>query len=189
MARSYRTDPTKVIAKRRMPSSFAQCRVIETLPKPGDIHPLSGRQISRMIQWIRKRYLYGLESIELRARQGTQIGHPFGLYLNDESRIWIYSVPFPEWRFPKAVPVGIYESHGATIRSDGEEIVVTWPRLVDVAYFIYREVLLHELGHHYHNRYRTKHPHPKTPAAKESSAERLAGVISDFPAFQKWFEE
>jgi len=171
-----------------MPSALAECRVIERRPAPGDIHPISGRQMRRIVQGIRKRYIYGLVAIELRARPNTAIGCPYGEYLNDEKKIRLFSVPFPEWRFERECNTGLFESHGATIQKEGKTIVVKWSELVDVAYFIY-EVFLHELGHHFHNQYRAKRPHPRTPAAKESSADRISDVLARFPAFQGWHQE
>ena len=186
MARSYRTDPAKVIAGRRTPTSFAQCRIIERRPAHGDIHPMSGKHLRRIIGGIYGRYFYGLTAIELLPRSGSSLGQPYGEYLNDERKIRLYSVPFPEWHFQRPIDREFYEAHGASISADEDSPTLRWPRLVDVAYFMYREVFLHELGHHFHNRYRTRRPHPGTPAAKESSADRHAEWLSRLSAFQNW---
>ncbi len=188
MSRSYRTDPAKVIALRRMSSSSDRCRIVERDPAPSDVHPLSSQQLSRIIGGIYGRYFYGLRIIELRPRCGPSIGKPYGESLNDERTIRLYSVPFPDWHFQRKINVGFYEAHGASVLSEEDSSVVRWPSEVDLAYFMYREVFLHELGHHYHNRYRTKRPHPRTPAAKESSADRHANWLSRLRAFQGWYE-
>ena len=189
MARSYRTDPARVIARRRMPESVVQCRIIERRPAHGDIHPISGADLERIIRGIYKRYFYGLTAIELLPRKGSSIGQPYGEYLNDEKKIRLYSVPFPQWHFQRPINKDYYEVHGATVSTVGDTPTVQWRELVDVAYFMYREVFLHELGHHFHNRYRTKRPHPRTPAAKESSADRHADWLSRLSAFQNWHKE
>jgi len=188
MSRSYRTDPTNVIARRRAPLSSDRCRIIERRPAHGDIHPVTAKQLQRITRGIYGRYFYGLSSIELLPRLGSSIGEPYGEYLNDEKIIRLYSVPFPEWHFRGQINAYFYEAHGASILSSQDSCVLRWPRLVDLAYFIYREVFLHELGHHFHNRYRTKRPHPKTPAAKESSADRHADWLSRLSAFQGWYD-
>jgi hypothetical protein len=153
----------------------------------GDIHPLCKRQVARLLQALPEEYLYGLRAIELRPRQAG-VGDPFGVYLNDENSVWIYSLPFPEWKLPPRSGASLYEIHGAEVKRQEDCVSVVWPRPVDLAYFVYREVLLHELGHHWHNRYRTKRPHPKSPAAKESSASRHADVLAELAAFRTWFE-
>lgn len=97
MARSYRTDPTKVISRRWRPEAHFECRIIERRPAIGDIHPLSAKQWRRIVQGLYKRYFYGLAAIELRPRAGSSIGCPYGEYLNDENTIRLYSVPGSEW--------------------------------------------------------------------------------------------
>ena len=121
-------------------------------------------QLRQIVRGIYKRYFYGLTAIKLFPRPG-KIGEPYGLYLNDEKVVWLYSVPYPEWRFDRQINVNHYESHGADVKSTDDGAILRWPASVDLAYYMYREVLLHELGHHFHNRYRTKRPHPRTPAA------------------------
>ena len=171
-----------------MPLAVSSCRVQERAVRIGDIHPLQKCHVTKILQDLPEDYLYGLASIELRPRH-ADVGDPFGLYLNDERKIWIYSTPYPEWRLPPNSGVYLYDIHGAKITRQEDFVSVLWLRPVDLAYFVYREVLLHELGHHWHNRYRTKRPHPKSPAAKESSANRHADFLAKLPAFQKWYEK
>jgi hypothetical protein len=171
-----------------MEDSTTSCRVIERRPAHGDIHPLSGKHLRRIIPGIYKRYFYGLVSVELLPRNGDAIGRPYGEYLNDERKIRLYSVPFPEWRFSGRTAVGLFDVHGAVVSREGDSTIVRWPSPLDLAYFMYREVFLHELGHHFHNRYRTKRHHPRTPAAKEASAERHAEWLGKLRAFQGWHD-
>jgi hypothetical protein len=170
-----------------MPEADVPCRIMERRPAPGDIHPINARQIHCILPRLEQSYLYGLTAIELRPRVGNEIGRPYGEYLNDENVVRLYSLPFPRWRLSGRVATGLFDIHGASIASEGDDTIVHWPRLVDLGYFMY-EVLLHELGHHHHRRYRTKRPHPRTPAAKESSAEHHARKLAKNSSFRGWFE-
>ena len=80
------------------------------------------------------------------------------------------------WRFPH-VPGNTYrrfKAHDAEVEVVGAEVFIRWTHPVDLAYFIYREVFLHELGHHHHNQYRSRNKHPRYDAAAEASADRHA---------------
>ncbi len=189
MARSYRTDPAPIISRRRTPAMPAPCRIIERRPTKGDIHPVTAQQLRRMITRLPGRYFYGLTSIEFLPRRNAEIGHPYGVYRPGERSIQIFSLPFPDWRMPATTTPDLFEMHGARLQPSDEALLIHWPRLVDLAYFVYHHIILHELGHHTHNRYRTKRPHPKLQSAEETSADRHALRLAKNSAFQEWWDD
>ncbi len=189
MARSYRTDPAPIIARRRAPAMPAPCRIIERRPTKGDIHPVSAQQLRRIIRKLPRHYFYGLASIEFLPRRNHEIGQPYGVYRPGERRVQIYSLPFPKWQMPATTSPDLFELHGARTEPGEGGLTIHWPALVDLAYFVYSSVILHELGHHYHQRYRTKRPHPKTFAAEETSADHHALRLESPRAFDEWWDE
>jgi hypothetical protein len=161
MARSYRTQKESVIAARRAKrgtdGSPVLPRIIERKPAPGDIHPLSKRSIRYLLRMLPAEYLYGLSRIELRARQGPEIGRPFGWYWEDERAIVLYSLP-TVWRLP-----GITRDFARSLRrfyadfkiEDGA-VVVSWRADAIMGLWFYCDVVTHELGHHFAQQYEGK---------------------------------
>ena len=158
---------------------------------PGDVHPLTRQHISTFLRYLPVDYVYGLRRVELRGRTSEEIGDPYGYYLNGEKTIVLFSVPPDLWQFPHT-PGGSYwrfEVHDAEVEVVNDQVHVRWKRPVDLAYFFYREVFLHELGHHYHNQYRSRNKHPRYYAAKEASATRHAIQLAKRnKTFRLWHE-
>lgn len=161
MSRSFRTAPESIIAERRMPrdadGSIRFPRVIEREPAPGDVHPISKKRLERHLANLPIEALYGLKAIEMRARQGTEIGEPFASYTKRDSRIILYSLPMV-WRVPFTEP-GLQKyvrSRLVSVRRDGKEWVVEWEDKSALSYWFFVEVFVHELGHHFDWRFRTK---------------------------------
>ena len=101
-------------------------------------------------------YIYGLERVELRARN-HEIGNPYGLYLPDEKVIILYSLPLT-WELPH---IGLQlgkslQRFYAEIESYDNKFVVTWPGENFMGVWFLSYVLAHELGHHYIEQYKTK---------------------------------
>lgn len=190
MSLNSRTIPTKKIAARR----FARDRegrpvlprVVERRPRPGDIHPLDRKHLALFLRYQPTDYLYGLKQVELRPRLTEEIGRPFGYYSPSEKAIVLYSVPAQEWHFPAPGPraVAQFVACGATVtEEEGGSVRVCWTDPIDAAYFLYREVLLHELGHHYDYQYRHKRKYPSGRIYEETSANRHAMRLGRRPVF------
>lgn len=165
MAHSYRTEKPSVIARNRMPRGrdgrIVYPRVIERKPAPGDVHPLPKHAVWKILRLVPIEYVYGLDRVELRARQKNEIGNPFGCYLPDEKAIFLYSLP-PVWRLPR-ISEGLrrsVESFDAkvTVLKEEKLIEVRWPEedggYIDV-WFWFR-TFTHELGHHFVEQYKTR---------------------------------
>jgi hypothetical protein len=191
MSASYRTTKTWIAAARRFPrdreGNGILPRVIEREPRIGDVHPLRKQHIVAFLHKLPIDYLYGLKRIELRPRPSDEIGKPYGCYLVDEKIIILYSVPALQWQVSDK-GAWLFELHGAEIEAKQDAVFVHWKKPVDLAYFMYREVFLHELGHHYDNQYRNKRKWPQTVSAHESSANRRAFNLAKREAFALWHD-
>lgn len=189
MSLNERNDPTKSIAANRFPRDRERRlilpRVIERRPKPGDIHPVDKRHLALFLRYQPIDYLYGLKRVELRARLTGEIGLPYGYYSGREKTIVLYSVPPTEWRFPTLGPHSIarFMSYGATVVEEESGTWARWPAPIDAAYFLYRHVFLHELGHHYDYQYRHKRKYPRGRIYAETSANRHAMHLGRRPVF------
>ncbi len=133
-------------------------------------------------------YLYGLKQVELCARTSEAIGKPYGYYLPSEKVIRLFSVPPTEWRIDEIGAKSVFQAHGADVEIEDDSLLVRWKRPVDVAYLMYREVFLHELGHHFDNQYRHKKKWPDSRRAEEASATRRAYELAKRSAFSRWHE-
>jgi hypothetical protein len=121
-------------------------------PAPGMRQPLTRRQIQLHLEAVGPQYYYGLRRITCRHESAiTPDGIVFGEYIVP-GEIWLYSVPEGPW----PLPFLLYDSdcvtfgrYGAQIQADRDRgrTVVSWAA-DDLARFMLREVLFHELGHH-----------------------------------------
>lgn len=191
MAQSYRSDLTKVIAATRFPRDREGRpilpRVVERTPRQGDIHPLQREHITAFLNRLPIDYVYGLRRVELRART-DEIGCPFGYYRRKEKTVVLYSVPSDIWIVPAdKISKETFESYGAEVRITDESAEIHWKNLEDLAYFLHYIVFLHELGHHFHNQYRSRNKHPRYYAAQEASADRHALKLEKRNIFARWY--
>lgn len=132
-------------------------KIIVRRPRRGDIHPLPKTVLSGALRRIPVVYLYGLTRIELRPRQGTQIGRPFGRYWSDEKAIILYSLPM-RWVLHD-MPRGLaddLELYRAKIMRRENTWHVRWTSEASIAVWYFHDVLTHELGHHFAEQYKKK---------------------------------
>jgi hypothetical protein len=161
MARSRNTKKENVWADERIGRTengqIRLPRIIVRHPAHGDIHPLSRKFISRALRTIPVEYLYGLTHIELRARQGKQIGKPFGKYRSSEKAIILYSLPM-NWVIDELAigPRENMEAFGAEVVCKEDGWHVHWPSKASIGVWYFTEVLTHELGHHFAEQYKKK---------------------------------
>ena len=165
MSRSFRTRPPSLIASSRraeIAGVNAFPTVIERQPSIGDIHPLDKKRLRELLPSLPQEYLYGLRSIELRPRKNAFVGYPFAQYRIKEKVICLFSLPFPTWSMPKLRKESrrIYRRFGADVISDSNSSQVHWPDVESLRRFQNEFVFLHELGHHYQYRFKTKKPLP-----------------------------
>lgn len=161
MSRSYRTQKESLIAERRIAryedGSIVFPPIIERSPKIGDIHPLSKSYLMSVLPIIPIEYLYGLDRIELKAREKDVIGRPFALYRRDEKAIILYSLPII-WRMQsgsKEFAKTLLDFY-ADLSFDDSCMIVTWNEPVLMSLWYYLFVFTHELGHHFVNQYKHK---------------------------------
>jgi hypothetical protein len=148
-------------------------RIVNRKPRTGDVHPLTRDQIRYYLLLVPPAYIYGLEAVELRPRKDA-VGCPYGLYSEGEKRIWLYSCPAREWRFSEEIWPGhkAVLSYGAkmvTSQNAGKDVVVEWNDPVDIE-LLFVDALLHELGHHYVNQYKSSRGRPATRSRNEAVA-------------------
>ena len=165
MSRSFRTRPPALIAvSRRGETAGGRTfpTIIERQPSVGDIHPLDKKLIRELLPSLPEEYLYGLRSIELRSRKNAFVGYPFGQYRIKDKAICLFSLPFPTWSMPKLRKESrrTYRRFGAVVEDDEHTSSIRWPELESLRNFQMEFVFLHELGHHYQYRFKTKKPLP-----------------------------
>ena len=193
MSDSFHTRPPRQTAKARFArdrnDQLIAPRIIERKPYPGDIHPITKRYILAFIRHLPIEYTYGLSSIELLPRKAA-IGEPYGLYMNDESRIILYSLPWPIWCFNTLLPhiEDWYYGHSAETTRLPDIVEVHWKQRIDIAFFMFAEVFLHELGHHHQNRFRRKIRYPSNRSSCEQSVDRHAEYLRRTNAFKIWHD-
>ncbi len=194
MSRNDRLLPTRKLAASRIQcdrnGKLVLPRVIERRPRHGDIHPLNRTSLLSVLRYQRIDYLYGLRRIELRPRVSKQVGDPYGFYLGAEKLIVLYSVPPTRWHFPARGPYvrRNYEAYDAVVSEESDGAYVSWPRLFDLAFFMYQEVLLHEMGHHHDFQYRHKRKLPRGRRWEEVSAEHHSWRLSKTHGWGLWCE-
>jgi hypothetical protein len=192
MSQNTRLLPTRKLAATRIERDRSGKpllpRIVERRPRHGDVHALSKRFLSVLLRYQRIDYLYGLRQIELRPRVANAVGHPYGTYLPTEQVVVLYSVPADRWRFARMSPAqaDVFRSYEAVVTHDAAGACVAWPRAFDMAYFVYQEVLLHELGHHHDYQYRHKRKLPGGRRLKEVSADRHMARLSKTRGWRLW---
>ena len=131
-------------------------RIIARQPRRGDIHPLPKSVLRGALRTIPVEYIYGLSRIELRALQG-RIGDPFGVYSRDERAIILYSLP-RLWVVDLMSEGGQedLEAFGARVSQHGRQWHVYWPSEAGWVVWFFKEVVTHELGHHFSHQYEKK---------------------------------
>jgi hypothetical protein len=193
MAYNYRLEPTNRIAQRRFPRDregrLILPRVVERNPAPGDVHPLSRAHLIPLLRHQPADYVYGLTRVELRPRVGA-VADPFGYYLPKARIVVLYSVPATEWRLRGSSNYwcSLYRHHGAAVEVQDAETVIQWRGRLDLAYFMYREVFLHELGHHHDEQFRHKRRYPRGLRYEERSADLHAFRLAKRQVFAYWHE-
>lgn len=191
MSNSYRTTLPRIIAARNFrrdrEGNIILPRVIERVPRLGDLHPLSKSDIASVLPRMPASYLYGLRAVELRPRVlGT--GQPFGRYSRAEKVIHLYSLPATEWRLPDTGYSGrMYQRYGASVETKGGFQIVRWSRAEYLACFMYEEVFLHELGHHRDYQYPCRNKIPQSRNLREISANLRAYRLASWRSFERTF--
>jgi hypothetical protein len=144
------------------------------------IHPIDKKILRGLLPTLPEEYLYGLRSIELRPRKNAYIGYPFGQYRIKDKVICLFSLPFPTWTMPKLGRESrrAYRRFGASVVDDGHTSHVHWPDKVSIQAFQTEFVLLHELGHHYQYRFKTKKPLPADIFYEELLADALSRKLA-----------
>jgi len=171
MSRSYRTDPVRVQAARRR--ALAPLKLVERLPRPGDVHVLTRRQLAALLPQLPLELVNGLRRIELLPRASDALGDPFGFYTPSERTIGLYSLPAGEWRFPSMGTrfSNVIQECGGEVFNSGTGTVVRWRTRKGAARFMLCWVFMHELGHHLDWRYAHKRKLPPTVRMREESAD------------------
>ena len=192
MSRNTRVLPTRRLAATRIErdrnGKLLLPRVVERRPRHGDVHPLTRKYLSVLLRYQRIDYLYGLKQIELRPRMSDRVADPYGFYSSGEKLIVLYSVPPTRWQFSGLAPNDRrnFESYDAIVSEEANCVCVSWPRLFDLAYFMYQEVLCHELGHHHDFQYRHKRKLPVGRRWEEVSAEEHSWRLSKTRGWGLW---
>lgn len=161
--------------------------VLSRAPARGDVHPLGKSVLSHLLGKLPVEYLYGLSRVELRARQGDEVGSPFAIYWKDERAIILYSLPMV-WRF-RSISRDFARSllkFYADIQFEEESVVVSWRDESVMALWFYCDVFTHELGHHFVRQYRGKNSGIRSRRHEELVAELHARRFTDelFAAFR-----
>ncbi len=176
MGRSRNTEKESVWAARRIgrdeDGEPRLPRIVVRKPKRGDIHPLSKSVLAHALKTIPVEYIYGLTRVELRARQGNRIGDPYGAYWPDEKAIVFYSLPVL-WVVDRMSEGGQkdMEQFGAKVWQQGRQWHVRWRSKRHLAFWFFKEVVVHELGHHFANQYKNKRGRIRGVRFEEMNAE------------------
>jgi hypothetical protein len=176
MSRSRNTQKEEVWAAERIDrhEDGEAClpRIIVRRPKRGDIHPLPKSILAGALRTIPLEYLYGLSCIELRARQGNEIGAPFGAYRPRDRVIILYSLPL-SW-VVSSMPEGRQkevERFRARVSREGPQWHVRWPSEASLAVWFFAGVVTHELGHHFSEQYKNKRGRIRGARFREMNAD------------------
>jgi len=178
MSGSSRTEPKWLQAASRVPfdrrGRAIMPRLVEHPARPGDVHLLDRRSLSRLLPRLRLEFIHGLRAIELRARVG-EVGDPYAYYDGRHKIIRLFSVPYPDWPWPsrRLRSGSSLDACGAVLVTHGAECVLHWSSRKDAARFFFSFVLAHELGHHHAYQYKHKRRLPGSPRAHEDRAEAV----------------
>ncbi len=186
MSKSFRDQKPQHLANRKLNIKSGDekvlPRIIERKPYPGDIHPIDTSALRRALKLeVPQEYLYGISRIELRPRQGPEIGQPYGVYFTDEKSIILYSLPL-EWRFSELSESSAirFERAGAKVEHHDKETKVKWESRSRLAFWFFTNVVIHELGHHYRHQYKISVGSPGSTWHEEYQADIHAKRILDF---------
>ena len=161
MSRSYRTQKREVIAKRnileRSKGKPNLPRLVERKPRSGDSHPITKKYLRGALLNLPIEYLYGLRKIELLPRS-AEVGSPYALYRPGEKSIQLYSQPMTwstnniDFSYAKR----LRDHWDAEVDTQEDTTTISWPSRERRELWFFMEVLMHQLGHHYQNQYRTR---------------------------------
>jgi hypothetical protein len=146
-------------------------RIVARQPRRGDIHPLPKSVLAGALRTIPIEYVYGLSRVELRARPG-RIGDPFGAYRPREKVIILYSLP-RLWVVDRMSESGQrdLEAFGARVSQRGRQWHISWPSEAGLAVWFFKEVVTHELGHHFAEQYKNKRGRIRGITCREMNAD------------------
>lgn len=165
-------------------------RVVQHPSRPGDVHPLDRKALIKLLPTVPLRFLHGLSRIEIRARESSDVGAPYGLYKPHYKLIRLYSTPFPDWpATPTAVikPKSIFGICGVSIVERDGQFFFRWPTRTALARFYFVGVFAHELGHHHVYQYRHKRPLPGSLRGHEDKADDLMPRVRPWAGFRSVF--
>jgi len=159
--------------------------IITRKPLRGDEHPISKSRLEGYLSGTRTEYIYGLKRIELRARAKSSIGEPFGSYFIWERIIVLYSLP-PVWELSRLSKgwEGLLSSYGARVEQ-GSHVLVSWPSELHLELWFWDQVVMHELGHHFIEQYRSKNGLVRSLKAHERLADLHVGRYLN-RRYQRW---
>ena len=189
MSKSYRTLPPRVLAKRNLEST--KTAIVERKCVKNDCHPINKAMIKEFIKELPVEFVNGLKSIELSDRNSRKIGCPYAVYRENEKSIIMYSVPKQIWVFSDLSQSlrDMYFEHGAEEIQNENSIIITWVSSLDLAYFMFKEVFLHEIGHHFINQYKCKNKQPRREVENELLASLHADRLSKNALFYDVWEK
>ncbi len=176
MSRSRHTDPKWRIAARKAKVDHAGQpvlpRIIERTPRIGDVHPVSGKTLLRMLGRLPLELWHGLKRIELRPRQG-EVGMPFASYSRSAKIIRMFSLP--EVLELESIPqfdLMLMEGSDARIEKTETGLRVHWDDPRGMGFWFFYSVFVHELGHHHRIQYPAKRGLPHRRREEEFLADR-----------------
>lgn len=179
MANSRNTAPENLQAKwgvaRTSDGKLRLPPIIVRKPRRGDLHPISKSHLERLLLSARTEYLYGLKRIELRSRIGNTVGEPFAYYYPVERTVVLYSLPLV-WELSKLSGgwERLFTDYLARV-DRGSMISVSWPDRSILGLWFWDQVVMHELGHHFVEQYRSKNGRVRSRNAHERLAEMHVG--------------
>jgi hypothetical protein len=176
MSRSRHTDPKWRIASRNAKVDRAGHlvlpRVVERAPRIGDVHPLSGSTLTKMLGHLPLELWHGLNLIELRPRQ-EEVGIPFASYSRSAKTIRLFSLP--EVLELESIPHfdrRLMEGSDAQIEPTETGFRVHWEHPRGMGFWFFYSVFVHELGHHHRFQYPAKRGLPHRRQEEEFLADR-----------------
>ena len=152
LGKALKTFGVLVSENRYDSTNIRRPRIIVRRARPGYHHPLSKRDILKLLDLVGSVAVYGLRCIELRHSTVTPScrAQAFGHY-QVPGKIVLYEQPLSPWRLPKLAPKTIrqLQAAGATIITlpHAGATLVDWPGKT-LHRFMLEQVLLHEIGHH-----------------------------------------
>lgn len=169
MSKTFRTQPTRIIAQRRLKRNASgeiqYPRIVDQKPRPGDIYPIDKKLMSSILERIPVEFIYGLKMIALRPRKTNKIGDPYGFYRYSDRMIVLYSLPSDAWVLDGFSPQWrkAFRNWGLTLEKQGGSFFGIWEGSKLKHFFC--AILCHELGHHYTFQFDSKNkliPHKTT---------------------------